>query len=45
VRVVEDLIELAAARVIEMQGKVEQVRGAAARRLKEAGSVGALLRY
>jgi peptide subunit release factor 1 (eRF1) len=45
VRVVEDLIELAAARVMEMQGKVEQVRGAAATRLKEAGSVGALLRY
>ncbi|SRR5260370_163394 len=45
VRVVEDLIELAVARVIEMQGKVEQVRGAAATRLKEAGSVGALLRY
>lgn len=45
VRVVDDLIELAAARVVEMQGKVEQVRGAAAIRLKEAGSVGALLRF
>ena len=46
VRIVDDLIELAAARVTEMQGKVEQVRGAAASRLKqEAGSVGALLRF
>jgi peptide subunit release factor 1 (eRF1) len=45
VRVVDDLIELAAARVMEMQGKVELVRGPAAKRLKEAGSVGALLRF
>jgi peptide subunit release factor 1 (eRF1) len=45
VRVVDDLIELAAARVMEMQGKVELVRGPAAMRLKEAGGVGALLRF
>ena len=45
VRLVDDLIELAAERVVEMEGRVEQVRGPAATRLKEAGSVGALLRY
>jgi len=45
VRSVDDLLELAAERVLEMQGRVEQVHGPAATRLKEAGSVGALLRY
>jgi bacterioferritin-associated ferredoxin len=42
---ISDLIERAAARVLEMQGKVEQVRAAAAERLHEAGSVGAFLRW
>jgi len=44
-RVVDDLIELAAARVLDMQGKVEQVQGPAAARLKEVGNIGALLRF
>ena len=45
VRVIEDLIGLAAERVLETEGKVEEVRGAAAKRLHEVGSVGALLRF
>jgi len=45
VRLVDDLVELAASRVVEMPGKVEQVRGPAARRLDEVGSIGALLRF
>jgi hypothetical protein len=42
---VNDLIDRADARVLEMAGRVEQVRGAAATRLQEVGSIGALLRY
>jgi peptide chain release factor subunit 1 len=42
---VDDLVERAGARVLEMSGKVEQVRDAAAARLQEAGSIGAFLRY
>ena len=45
VRAVDDLIALAAAEVLQVQGKVEQVRGVAAERLKEVGSVGAFLRF
>jgi hypothetical protein len=32
-------------RVLDMQGKVEQVRAVAAERLQQAGSIGALLRF
>ncbi|HEY0376931.1 MAG TPA: hypothetical protein VGC87_08245 [Pyrinomonadaceae bacterium] len=39
------MIDRADARVLEMAGRVEQVRGAAATRLQEVGSIGALLRY
>jgi peptide subunit release factor 1 (eRF1) len=42
---ISDLIERAAERVLEMKGKVEQVRDPAAERLQEHGSIGALLRY
>jgi peptide chain release factor subunit 1 len=45
VHAVSDLIDRADARVLEMSGRVEQVRGDAAARLKEAGSIGAFLRY
>jgi peptide chain release factor subunit 1 len=46
VRPISDLMQLAAARVLDMEGKVEQVGGdAGARMKKEAGSVGALLRF
>ncbi len=41
---VKDLIGRAARRVVAMGGVVEQVRGDAATRLKEAGGVGAFLR-
>lgn len=44
-RALNDLIEFAATRVVEMHGKVEQVRGSAAARLQEVGSIGALLRF
>ena len=33
------------ARVLEMRGKVEQVRGAAAEQLQTVGNIGALLRF
>ncbi|OLD98449.1 MAG: hypothetical protein AUI36_45120 [Cyanobacteria bacterium 13_1_40CM_2_61_4] len=42
---VSDFVERAAARVLDMEGKVEQVRGPAAERLQKVGSIGALLRY
>jgi peptide chain release factor subunit 1 len=45
VRGVSDLIDRADARVFEMSGKVEEVRGEAASRLREEGSIGALLRW
>jgi hypothetical protein len=49
VRAVNDLIqlaaELAAERVFDLEGNVEQVRGPAAARLKEVGSIGAVLHF
>ena len=45
VREVGDLIDRANARVLEMSGKVEQVFGDAATRLRGEGSIGALLRW
>lgn len=45
VREVDDLVERADTRVLNMHGHVEHVRGAAATRLQEVGSIGALLRY
>lgn len=45
VRAIDDLIEVAAARVLEMQGKIEEVHSPAVARLKGQGSVGALLRF
>jgi len=45
VREVGDLIDRADARVLEMSGKVEEVFGDAATRLRREGSIGALLRW
>jgi hypothetical protein len=45
VKGVSDFIERAVERVLDMQGKVEQVLGPAAERLEQHGSVGAFLRY
>jgi peptide chain release factor subunit 1 len=45
VKDVSDFVERAAARVLEIEGKVEQVRGSAAERLQEVGSIGAFLMY
>jgi len=45
VKGVSDFIDRAAERVLEMDGSVEQVRGAAAERLEKEGSIGALLRF
>jgi pyrimidine deaminase RibD-like protein len=45
VRAVNDLIELAAERVFDLEGKLEQVSGPAAARLKEVGSIGAVLHF
>jgi hypothetical protein len=45
VRAVSDLIQLAAERVFDLEGKIEQVRGPAAARLKEEGSIGAVLHF
>jgi len=39
------LIDRADARVLEMSGKVEEVFGDAATRLRREGSIGALLRW
>lgn len=44
-RTVDDLVERAAEQVLDMSGKIEQVRGAAAARLEESGGIGALLRF
>jgi len=45
VRPVEDLIERTIERVTEAGGRTEQVRGAAAVRLRAAGGIGAVLRF
>jgi peptide chain release factor subunit 1 len=45
VKGVGDFIDRAAERVLEMDGRVEQVCGPAAERLQEAGNIGAFLRY
>ena len=45
IRVVDDLIGFAAERVLDTNGKGEEVRGPAAERLREVGSVGAVLRF
>ncbi|HEY0322512.1 MAG TPA: hypothetical protein VGC66_16270 [Pyrinomonadaceae bacterium] len=45
VREVLDLVERADTRLMDMHGKVEHVRGAAATRLQGVGSIGAFLRY
>lgn len=45
VRQINDLIDRADTRVVEMDGKVEQVRGDAAARLGEEGGIGAFLRW
>jgi len=45
VRAVNDLIQLAAERVFDLEGKVEQVSGPAAAGLKEVGSIGAVLHF
>lgn len=42
---VEDLIECMSERVLRQGGKIEQVRGAAANKLKEWGGLGAILSY
>ena len=44
-REINDLVAFANERVLDMQGKVEQVRAMAAERLQQAGSIGALLRF
>jgi hypothetical protein len=45
VREANDLIQLATERVFDLGGKVEQVRGPAAARLKEVESIGAVLHF
>jgi hypothetical protein len=45
VKGVRDFLDRAAARVLELNGKVEQVRGSAAERLQGVGNIGALLRF
>ena len=45
VKQVGDFVDRAAERVLEMDGKVELVRGAAAERLQGVGSIGAFLRF
>jgi peptide chain release factor subunit 1 len=45
VRQVDDLIDRADTRVVEMDGKVEQVRGDAAARLGQEGGIGAFLSW
>jgi peptide chain release factor subunit 1 len=45
VRQVEDLIEGAIERITRDGGKIELIRGVAAEKLKEAGSIGAFLRF
>ncbi len=45
VRAINDLIQIAVDRVMDLDGKVEHVRGPAAARLNEVGGLGALLHY
>ena len=45
VRTIDDLIQAAVERVMDLDGKIEQVQGPAAQRLKEVGSCGAVLHY
>jgi len=45
VKGVSDFIDRAAGRVLEMQGRVEEVRGAAAESFQEYGNIGAFLRW
>lgn len=45
VRAVDDLIQLAADQVMNVDGKLEHVQGPAARRLNEVGGLGAVLHY
>ena len=45
VKGVSDFIDRAAERVLEMQGRVEEVRGLAAESLQEYGNIGAFLRW
>jgi hypothetical protein len=45
VRAVDDLMQLAAERLIDRELKTEQVRGPAATRLREVGGIGAILHY
>lgn len=45
VRAVDDLVEQAAQRVVVSGGKVEQVRGTVVERLREAGGIGACLKF
>ncbi len=45
VKGLSDFIDRAAERVLDMQGRVEEVRGPAAERLEDYGSIGAFLRW
>ena len=45
VRTIDDLIQAAVERLMDLDGKIEQVQGPAAERLKEVGSCGAVLHY
>jgi hypothetical protein len=45
VKGVSDFIDRAAKRVLEMQGRVEEVRGLAAESLQKYGNIGAFLRW
>jgi hypothetical protein len=45
VKAADDFLELIVERVLEQDGKVEKVAGGAATRLKQAGSIGAVLRF
>jgi peptide subunit release factor 1 (eRF1) len=43
--VANDMIDLVAKRTFELGGRIEQVKGEAAEKLKEAGGIGGLLRF
>lgn len=45
VRPLEHFVERVVERVVEMEGRIEQVRGRAAERLSEVGHIGAVLRF
>jgi peptide chain release factor subunit 1 len=45
VRAINDFIQIAVERVMDLDGKIEQVRGPAAERLNEVGGLGAVLHY